>query len=446
MRNMKPLNALWIGLLCGCSSCGGATTSSDIVVSEVTTEEATAPTEDPRDPAEPQAALPPPTDEQRELFAQATNAFAVDSWGQLRSTPGNLAVSPASIEVALAMTYGGAAGETQAAMARTLHVEGEPAAFHEAAGRQLGSWNDPEREIYELRVANRLFGERTYALRDPFLELTRQTYGAPMELVDFRGDAEGVRGHINDYVSGFTNERIVDLLPSGALDSDTRLVLTNAIYMLAKWSVPFDPNMTHPAPFHVGGASATENVDMMNRRGSYGYADLDGVNVLELPYQGDDLSMVIVLPDATDGVAAVEQGLSVAGIAAWIAALSPTEVQLALPKFRVEPEESIELKPTLTALGMGIAFDSENADFSGMANPPDPRERLHISHVFHKAFVAVDEEGTEAAAATAVVMGRGAGMPQPAPEFRADRPFLFLIRDVHSGAILFLGRVVDPRS
>jgi len=443
-REMKLRRiALWALLLSSGAGCTGTSPAAPEAHEAVPVEPMPA---DPR-VEEPAARLLTPHEEaQRALFATASNAFAFDFWAKVRSTPGNLAVSPASIEMALAMTYGGAAGQTRHAMARTLHVEGEEASFRQAAGRQLAAWNDPDRESYELRVANRLFGERSYALVPEFLTLTRTTYAAPMELVDFRHHPDGVRTHINSYVSDFTNARITNLLPPASVTPDTRLVVTNAVYMKAQWRSPFEQNMTRPAPFHVDGATTTEPRPTMHQFAHFPCASVDGVKLLELPYQGDDLSMLIVLPDALDGLEAVESGLTAARLQTWLAALATARVGVALPKFSVDPPEPTRLHTPLAELGMAIAFDPAHADFTDMARPPSPDERLYISEVFHKAFVVVDEAGTEAAAATAVVMMRGTGMPEPALPFNVDHPFLFLIRDVHSGAILFLGRIVDPHA
>lgn len=372
-------------------------------------------------------------------FAQASNAFAFDLWGQLRERPGNQVVSPASIAIALDMTFAGARGETAEQMARVLHA-GDPEALHASAAAALASWNDPERETYTLAVANRLFGERTLTFAPEFLALTGERYGAPLEPLDLLGDPEGSRVHINRWVEEQTRDRIADLIPPGALEGSA-LVLTNAIYFLADWQTPFSRSATRDAEFFADGARSVQ-VPTMHRTGEMRYAEADGVQILELPYQGGELAMTIVLPRERDGIGAVEARLDAAQLASWTGALQDRRVELALPKIRLEPA-STSVAEVLRALGMPLAF-TRDADFSGMAGEPGD---LFLSDVFHKAFVAVDEKGTEAAAATAAVIAlTSAAYPPPDPPvaFHADHPFLFFIRDVRTGAILFMARVTNP--
>lgn len=385
-------------------------------------------------------------------LARASDAFGVDLWARLRTNEGNQVVSPASISLALAMTWAGARGQTADEVARVFHF-GDPEAVHAAASGLLSRWNDPDREDYELRVVNRLFGERGARFEPAFLGLTRQRYGAPLEPLDFSENPDPSRLHINGWVAGQTADRIRDLLPPGSIDASTRLVLTNAVYFLGRWLSPFQAEATHDADFHVG-PGRTVRVPTMRQIGSFAYGEAPGVQVLEMPYRGRELAMVIVLPTEQDGLAAVERGFTVDALARWLAApstspdsgsLSAPRVAVSLPKFLIDPPSSMGLRATLVAMGMPTAFDDDHADFTGIANPPDPRDRLRISEVFHEAFVRVDEAGTEAAAATAVVMGEGAGAPPAPPRvFSATHPFLFLIRDLQSGMILFLGRVTNP--
>ncbi|MCB9595385.1 MAG: serpin family protein [Sandaracinaceae bacterium] len=416
------------------SACGGATARPDEPSSDV------AAVSDP--PARPAV---DPTPDQAHLFADANDRFAVDLWDRLRRQDGNLAVSPASISVALAMTWGGARGATADQMASTMHYGSDPGAYHAAAGAVLSTWNDPEREAYELAVANRLFAEQSYAWQDDFLALTTDTYRAPLEPVDFRGAFEPARGRINGWVASRTRDRIRDLIPEGGVDGDTRMVLTNAVYFHADWQRPFEANDTYGQAFHA--ASRSHDVPTMHQTGRFATATASGVQLLELPYQGGDMSMLIALPTDRGGLAALEQGLDADTLQAWTDALESQMVNVSLPKFRVDPAQPLALAGTLADMGMRDAFDPQRADFSGMADP-DANEGLplYISAVFHKAFVAVDEEGTEAAAATAVVMAveSAAMIPEDAVDFRADHPFLFFIRDTQSGAVLFMGRVADP--
>ncbi|MFK7987413.1 MAG: serpin family protein [Sandaracinaceae bacterium] len=396
---------------------------------------------------EPAAEGPPaPEADQARAFAAANNRFAVDFWSRVRTRPGNQVVSPASISLALAMTYGGAASETAEEMSRTMHFDALPGdSLHEAAGSLLAQWNDPDREAYQLAIVNRLFGEATYTFEPPFLDLTRTHYRAPLEATDFIGGPEAARGHINGWVAEQTHDRIEDLIPSGNITDQTRLALVNAVYFLGEWDTPFPRTGTRPVPFHVAGGAA-QNVPMMHLTGSLRYAETDAVQLVELPYQGNEIAMLVAVPRAEDGLESVSASLSVETLDGWVRALRPGLVAMAMPRVRVAPEESMELSPILLEMGMRLPFRRGEADFTAMADPPDPADRLYISAVFHKAFVDIDEQGTEAAAATAVVMGRGGGRPSsPDATVTADRPYLFFLRDVRSGTVLFMGRVLDPR-
>jgi serpin B len=332
-------------------------------------------------------------------------------------------------------------------MKKTLHFPGDPGAVMEMWGRLSTALQNPKRPM-TLRIANRLFGEKTFKFEQPFLDKTRDAYGAPLEPTDFQTAPDASRDTINKWVEVQTEKRIKDLLPPKSITADTRMVLVNAIYFLADWMSQFEKEATWDRPFHVT-ATDERRVPTMNQAGRFRLAKADGVKVLELPYKGGDAAMLVILPDAVDGLAAVEQSLDAAKLGAWREALAPVdEVIVALPKFTIDPAEPIELVPALKALGMSLAFDPQTADFTGIGIPPDPSRRLFIGAVFHKAFVKVDEKGTEAAAATAVVMPEGAGAaPGPPPvQFIADHPFLFAIVDQSSGLILFLGRVVEPKA
>jgi serpin B len=393
-------------------------------------------------PAAAQAREAPMDDVRR--FAKASNAFGLDLYRRLAAKPGNAVVSPASVSTGLAMAWGGAKGETAAQMARVLRFEGPPAAVMGAAGQVSRQLTDPARPIV-FRIANRLFGEKTYRLEPAYLQATRAAYGAAFEGVDFVRAAEAARAAINGWVEAQTEKRIRGLIPSGGVNEETRLVLVNALYFLGDWLEPFTKEATRPAPFHLSG-SAKKDVPTMHQVESLRLARRPGFMALELPYAGRQLAMLILLPDQMGGLPALEAALDAAALDAVVGALAPTRVNVALPKFEVDPATSLSLGDLLVAMGMGLAFDRQKADFTGIANPPDPRDRLFIGRVFHKAFVKVDEKGTEAAAATAVAMLRASGMPprdQPVP-FKADHPFLFLIRDQASGLMLFMGRVADP--
>ncbi len=395
-------------------------------------------------PVKPAPRVDAPTDAEIAVFAKSNNAFGLDLYGKARAQAGNVAIAPISVTSALTMTWGGARGETAAQMKKVLHAEGDAGPAMDVAGKLVGSFGNDGNKV-TLRVANRLFGEKTYAFDPAYLDHTRAAFGAPLESLDFKGAFEASRGHINDWVAGQTQDRIKELLPAGALDADTSLVLTNAIYFLGAWASPFAIAATRPAPFHAT-AKAASDVPTMSQTEQFRFAATDGVRVLEMPYAGGDVAMTFVLPDAPDGLDAVEKRLSTATIDAWTSALKPDRVAVALPKFEIAPAASLALGGALQELGMPIAFDKSKADFSGMINAKSPADRLFISKVFHKAFVKLDEKGTEAAAASAVVMSGPGGVAPSAPPsaFKADHPFLFLLRHVKSGAVLFMGRVSDP--
>jgi serpin B len=383
-------------------------------------------------PGQPPAKLGPDT----AILVNDNNAFALDLYRELAANDGNLFFSPYSISNALAMTYAGARGETADQMQKTLHFslgqERLAPAFNDLIG-QLGGAGKARK--YQLTVANRLWGQKDYGFLPRFVTLSEASYGAGLKEVDFIKAREEARQAINTWVQEQTRDKIKELIKPGILSVDTRLVLTNAIYFKAAWLRQFSPKSTAPGAFTVSPGNEVK-VPMMHGKQRARYFKGEGFEALELPYEQRDLSMVVLLPRAA-GVAEFEKKLTAANLSAWQRKLSDHRVDMALPKFKVTAE--FMLKPVLQKLGMPLAFDPKRADFSGMTT----RERLFISHVVHKAFVDVNEAGTEAAASTAVVMDR-VSAPPPAT-FRADRPFVYLIRDNRTGAILFLGRVTDPR-
>jgi serpin B len=370
-------------------------------------------------------------------FANLTNQFGEDLWHELPAE-GNLVISPASLSLALAMTASGARGETAEQMLQALHLDGDSLGSVQAEiGALLASWNEP-RDTYQLSVANRLFGEKTAPFEAPFLQLTAERFGAPLEPADFKGAAEPSRAQINKWVSDKTRGQIAELLPSGSVDSDTRLVLANALYFEGRWEQAFEPTSTRAARFQTGGGEEVQ-VPTLHQSATFGYASLADVKVLEMPYAGGDLVMDLVLPHAADGLGAL---LAEGDTERWLSALQPTQVDVALPKLDLSMDEPLELETALTALGMAQAF-REEADFTGIAKLGEP---FYIDDVYHMTTLKLDEAGTEASAATGAVMTRvTSAAPAPAEKFTADHPFLFLLRDARSGAVLFLGRVVDPR-
>ncbi|MBX3221101.1 MAG: serpin family protein [Labilithrix sp.] len=386
----------------------------------------------------------PPAEMKR--LATSANALGFDLWSRARASEaagaGNLAMSPASISVALAMTYGGAKGETAAQMKRVLHAEDDAGAWMASWGRLARALAEPSRPM-TLRIANQLFGEKTYTFEPPYLDEVRAAFGAPLEAVDFKTAAEPSRARINAWVEERTEQRIKDLLPEKSLKPLTRLVLVNAIYFLGAWQSPFEAKRTRDEPFMTTPTSS-KPVPTMHQVAHVRLAQADGVKVLELPYKGGAASLLVALPDRVDGLAALEASLSNATLDGWTRRLATENVHVALPRFEVNPAAPLSLAKELSALGMPLAFERKRADFTKIADPKDPDERLNIDDVFHKAFVKLDEKGTEAAAATAVAMAAGGAAPAKPLEFKADHPFLFFIVDKASGLVLFMGRVTAP--
>lgn len=380
---------------------------------------------------------------QKLSVAEANNAFALDLYSKLYEKPGNLAFSPASIMAALAMTYGGAEGETQAAMAKVLHLD----SAREGAGFEVGEAFDRMTKNspgLTLRVANRLFGDKSFSFSKDYLQKTEAAFGAPLEALDFQKATEASRVTINEWVAKQTERKIENLIPQGGVNADTRLVLTNAIYFLGKWSAPFEKEATSPKPFHLAGEK-TKEVPMMHQTGHHLYGEADGVKVLEMSYRESEFAMSFVLPKAGEELSKLEASLSPSLLASWVDSLEPHRTEVKLPKFRIEPADGLALGTLLRQLGMEQAFDSAKADFSKMMDSEKASERLAMSEVFHKAFVLVDEAGTEAAAATAVMVRQTSAIIEDMnKEFHADRPFLFFLRHKPTGSVLFMGKVVDP--
>lgn len=371
---------------------------------------------------------------------KGNDAFAIDLYQKLSGVKGNLFFSPFSVSTALGMTYGGARGQTADEMAKTLHFDLGQAKLHPALGGLAHAINQPGKtRKYDLTVANRLWGQQGLNFQPDFLQLTQDHYGAGLKAVDFSEQTEEARRAINAWVEEQTNNKIKELLKVGILSPNTRLVLTNAIYFKASWANNFPKDATKPSAFRLPGGE-TVQVPMMHQTTEARHYAGDTFRLLDLPYDGRDLSMVIILPKDVDGLAKLEQALTVARLREWMTKAQEHEVAIALPKFKITSE--FELSSALKALGMSTAF-TLGADFSGITT----QQQLSINAVVHKAFVAIHENGTEAAAATAVKMtdkGPRSGGDPIAP-FNADHPFLFLIRENSTGSILFMGRVAHPR-
>jgi serpin B len=360
----------------------------------------------------------------------AISAFSIDLYRQLSAQPGNLSFSPLSISTVLTALVPGAAGTTQAEMLRVLHLAG-PASYAklmmdlDAHARAGGA---------QWTMANRAWVQSGMNVSSDFVTATRDGFGFDIGLVDFASAAEPARAAINQWIENETKDRIKDLFPPGSVTSDMRLVLANAIYFKGLWDSQFDKKNTTDAPFHLD-AQNTAQVPMMSQTHRFGFRKVEGGRVLELPYKGNELSMLIVLPDEVNGLPSWEGMLSPEALHDWLR-VDQREVIVSLPRFTAK--QLFKLNKTLTDMGMPTAFEGA-ADFSGI----DGKRDLYLGIVVHGAFVDVNEEGTEAAAAT------GAGITlqsEVVPEtFTADHPFLFLIRDRVTGCILFMGRVTDPR-
>lgn len=375
------------------------------------------------------------------ILVTGNSAFAFDLYRTIRRKGTNLFFSPYSISEALAMAYAGARGDTEKAMAEALNFDLSTDCLHPAFNsldlqlKQRGQGaKGKDEEGFRLHVVNAIWGQKGYGFLAQFLDVLAQNYGAGLRILDFINETEQSRVAINKWVSDQTEEIIKDLVPKGAIDQLTRLVLTNAIYFNAAWECPFNKNLTSDDTFHLMG-DIDITVPMMQQTKSLRYAEGDGYQAIELPYGGHEFSMLIFLPKVGQ-FDVFKELLNAEFVIAIIGKLELNEVALTIPKF--EYEFSFGLKEALSTLGMRVAFAGD-ADFSGMNGKRD----LSIQDVLHKAFVSVDEAGTKAAAATAVIMGMKF-MPALPIEMKIDRPFIFLIRDIPTGSIIFLGRVLNP--
>jgi serpin B len=390
----------------------------------------------------------------------ADTQFATHLYAQLRGGGGNLIFSPASIRIALAMAFAGARGETASEMQHALVLPSTSP--HEGFAASLKGWAalaDPapnphasssgaemqryyeaelERRRIVLHVVNRLWAQTGHHFQDDFLALLRDAYRAPLAELNFHAQPEPSRVAINGWVSDQTAKKIPELIAPRLITAETRLVVTNAVYFKAQWQAPFQPEATRVEPFFAAGGNEVK-AHLMHMTRYFSLGAFDGGQLLELPYASGELAMDVVLPSAPQGLPKLEEELGHGAWPRWIKALSPVRVDVSIPRFKMS--SAFGLAEALGALGMKQAFVFPKADFSGM----DGTRELFIGSVVHQAMVDVDEQGTEAAAATAVLMAAGAAPPTQKPVvFRADHPFLFFIRDTRSGVILFAGRVVDP--
>jgi serpin B len=336
------------------------------------------------------------------------------------------------------MTYGGARGNTEKEMAKTLRFSLDQENLHSAFAQVESRLNKLQKAgNIKLSVANSLWPQQDYKFLDEYLSLAKKHYGVSITPVDYKRAREAARKMINKWVEDKTQDKIKDLIQPGILDALTRLVLVNAIYFKGNWESQFKTDKTKDAPFHISSKKSVQ-APMMTQKQKFKFANLGSFEILELPYVGNEMSMIVLLPEEIDGLKQLEADLSVENLKRWKSRLSKRDVLVFLPKFKMT--SMLRLDKTLVSMGMIDAFSIPKANFAGMDGNPN---WLYIAAVIHKAFVDVNEEGTEAAAATAVVMARE-GVPAPPPTFRADHPFVFLIQENQTGSIFFMGRVTDP--
>lgn len=380
-----------------------------------------------------------PANQKVKEIATNNNRFAFDLYQELiKNENGNIFFSPFSISTALAMTYAGADQNTANEMANTMHFDENIPSFHLNYGKYLNQLETNAKGNIQLRIANRLWGEKTYELKSSFIDLNKKAYDSPLQKVDFVHNYESSRVQINNWVEEKTEDRIKDLLPPGSITTDTRLVLTNAIYFKGDWLYQFKKGNTKPRKFYTSAKKSNET-QFMNFKGGLNYFENDGYKMLRLPYKGNKQSMVLVLPNKVEDLNRIEkvQNPKMFNQVFWA---NKPEVIVSIPKFKLT--QPLGLKNYLKQMGIQEAF-TDGANFSKMT----PSNDLYISDVVHKAFIEIDEKGTEAAAATAVVMQIESAMPsrpEKPKEFIADHPFLFYIIDNETKAILFMGRMMNP--
>jgi len=367
-----------------------------------------------------------------EATVDACNGFAFDLYGRYSVDEGNILFSPYSISTALSMTYEGARGETAEEMEAVFGFLEDPSERLPSVARIYNTLNEEGRE-YALHTVNALWIQQDYPVLEDYVDAIVGYYGGDVNALDFVAEPDESRVTINEWVEERTNDRIKDLFPSGSIDADVRLVLTNAIYFKGDWLYEFDEEATSEEEFHVTPTTSVE-VDMMSLRDDFNYAETDELQLLELPYTGEDVSMLILLPKRSY-MGDVEAQLSAERLGEWVDMMEGAAVNVYLPRFTFETKYF--MMEDLAEMGMPTAF-TDAADFSGMTG----NRELFIDKVIHQAYIEVNEEGTEAAAATGVSMRLSAAMPGEV--FRADHPFIFLIRDMDTGVILFMGRVTDP--
>jgi serpin B len=385
----------------------------------------------------------PPATNPSAPAADGEAKFAADLYAALRARPGNLFFSPLSVDAALSMTAAGARGQSAAQMAALLHAPADSTDYDRQMGQLLAGYQTAHPGAgdqsaqpgagYEIHVANALWLQNDFPFLPAYTDRVRQNYGADLNAIDFSKPAAAA-DRINAWVATETKNKIPTLVSAGSIQPDMRLILTNAIYFKGDWTVPFRSSATHPQAFHPM-PDTSRDVPMMHGKFDAGYVETDDAQALQLNYKGDQLAMLILLPKAGTTLADYEKSLDSAKLSDIASRLSTRKIKITLPKFKLET--TTELTDTLQAMGLTDAF-GDRADFSGI----DGRKDLRITGVIHKAYVNVDEQGTTAAAATGIMVGAMAVFADE-PTFVADRPFVFVIRDVNTSAILFMGRVTD---
>ncbi len=384
-------------------------------------------------------------DEQVRTLAQDNTAFALTFYEQIKTEDGNIIFSPFSLSLALSMAMAGAETTTEEGMLSALQMTLPEEAVYPTFNAlllaieesQTGAQDEFEGDEFQLNIANSIWGQADYDFKEAFLDVLATHYGAGIYTVDYAANPEGAREAINDWVADETEEKIQDLIPAGAIDPLTRLVLANAIYFNGSWMHPFNSSATSEAPFFTLNGTET-TVDMMRLSGErFIYGAGEHYQAINLPYMSSDFAMTLIVPDQ-GAFEAFEADLNPDLLSEILSGMTNQRVDLEMPKFDFESD--INANDPLVALGMGAAFDPATADFSGITDVED----LMITDVLHKATITVDEEGTEAAAATAVIIGVTSAMPEDPISLVVDRPFLFLIRHQPTNTVLFMGRVVQP--
>lgn len=370
--------------------------------------------------------------------ADAVNRFTFDLYRQTAAQKkgGNLFLSPYSVTSALAVAYAGARGKTESQMEQVLFLSAD---MHKNMGALINEINTVPQDSAQVKTANAVWPSKSVKLIPAYSQTVRDYYGTALTPLNYQSSPDNARKKINSWVAAQTKNKIKDIIAPGIITKNTLMVLTNAIYFKAAWNTPFKTQNTKALPFYTAPGSSVKTTMMNRTDNELNYARLSDAQLLELPYKNGRFSMLVLLPDKGADIAGTEATLTSAEFGRWLAAMEPRRVEVTIPKFR--QESTYELAPELSKMGMSSAFDAKTADFSGITGQRD----LFISNIIHKTFIDVAEEGTEAAAATAVIMMKTSMMPpQDTVEFKADRPFIYMIRDNESGAILFIGKYSRP--